>query len=450
LYIGHRDAQELATIDGARVRSSGCCAFEDRSFMVVNYRRKHRFACLSLSLLFAAVSGQAIAQTVGNDDPNWRLSEPNVAAVVDLDSLGGTQSDNQLLESGIELAGKGFLKEASEKFRLVLKRDPDNAQARNNLATCLKRQGQLAQAIEEYKRAVDANPQVAEVHNNLGLAYMAENDFKQALPEFYQAIKYKSDYAQAYYNLAELLAKTNNFEGAVENYQQALKLSDVASYHRAFASVLDKLGRNEQALVEYLAATKDGDHAESTYLGLGKAQEKTQAFNEAKDSFKQVLALDAVNCEALNELGFVEGKLGNNEQAKLYLNKALSIDAGYVQARVNLGSILFAQKQYLQAVSLWRQAVLLKPDLAEAHYNLGMALLQCGLVKQADEALRKCLTLSPDNANFHNNLGVVLMREGNLNEARREWRQAIKLNPDLSEASLNLDKWQAIVRASKS
>ncbi len=93
---------------------------------------------------------------------------------------------------------------------------------------------------------------------------------------------------------------------------------------------------------------------------------------------------------------------------------------------------------------------MLKPDLAEAHYNLGMALLQCGLVKQADEALRKCLTLSPDNANFHNNLGVVLMREGNLNEARREWRQAIKLNPDLSEASLNLDKWQAIVRASKS
>lgn len=89
---------------------------------------------------------------------------------------------------------------------------PGNTDAKIIYEQALQRQqeGKLKEAERLYEKVVKINPRNVQALNNLGVIYMSQKKYKWAIIRFNDAIKIKHNYPEAYYNLACLFAQKND------------------------------------------------------------------------------------------------------------------------------------------------------------------------------------------------------------------------------------------------
>jgi len=377
-----------------------------------------------------------------SDLPTRALDFKDAAQNLNLD----TSSSSQLLLSGMENAQSDRLDIAIKQFEEVIRREPQNVSAHNNLAVCLKRQGNNKAALEEFKRAIENNPTRCELFNNLAHSYIAAGQYDLAVEALYRALRLNPDFAEAHRNLGHVLALKGDNDAAVTAFQEALRDNpQLQEVHIDMGDSLRSLHRYEQALLEYKTAQKTlqgkkGLLPRDLELRFAKCFEGLGEFSQSHKILSSLLESNPNDTDALNCLGVVLWKMNHLPEAVFVLERALKVDASYPQARNNLGIVLYQLKRYDEAVDVWRQAIGLKPDYPEAHYNMGVALFQSGLLQQSTEAYKECLKYAPLDANAHNNLGLALWRSGQKNDAIAEWRKAIDCDANMAEAFTNLGR----------
>ncbi|MBU2055956.1 MAG: tetratricopeptide repeat protein, partial [Proteobacteria bacterium] len=82
---------------------------------------------------------------------------------------------------------------------------PGYAEARNNLAVILMKEGRWEEAAEGFREALKHKPYLAEAHNNLGAALIYQEKFQEAAAHFARALELKPGYAVAKEKLAKLV-----------------------------------------------------------------------------------------------------------------------------------------------------------------------------------------------------------------------------------------------------
>lgn len=166
-------------------------------------------------------------------------------------------------------------------------------------------------------------------------------------------------------------------------------------------------------------------------------QQKGQ-LQKAKSLYKQVLAIDPDNFDALHLSGVLAHQAGDNQTAINMIEMALKQDKANPFAFNNLGEAYRSLKRLKEAEHCYRQAIALKPDYFEAYNNLGNNLKQQGRLDLAVQAYRQAISIKPEHFGPYNNLGNVLASLGQLNDAEQAIQQALCLNPDYAEAHNNL------------
>ncbi len=68
-------------------------------------------------------------------------------------------------------------------------------------------------------------PNFAEAHNNLGLVLLQAGDLRKAQAEFSEAVRLKPGYAEAHYNLAIALKQDGKEEAASAEFEKAFQIS---------------------------------------------------------------------------------------------------------------------------------------------------------------------------------------------------------------------------------
>jgi TonB family protein len=76
----------------------------------------------------------------------------------------------------------------------VIRANPNDSAARNQLALTLMKRGYLDSAITEYRESVRLNPQDAETHYALASALEKKGDSDGALPEYRETLRLKPDF----------------------------------------------------------------------------------------------------------------------------------------------------------------------------------------------------------------------------------------------------------------
>lgn len=181
---------------------------------------------------------------------------------------------------------------------------------------------------------------------------------------------------------------------------------------------------------------------------------------EAEALYREALAEDPQNIDALHFLGVITLQRGDPAQAAVLISQALSRNAANPPALNNLGLALAAQGKRREAVSAWLDALALQPDFqdaqrnlkgnlsaggglqrdaaSDAHFNQGNAYKEEGRLEEAIASYRKAVAMAPDFPAAHVNLGSALAQQGRDGEAVACFRKALVLEPELAEAWFNL------------
>ncbi|HJT60984.1 MAG TPA: tetratricopeptide repeat protein [Burkholderiales bacterium] len=178
---------------------------------------------------------------------------------------------------------------------------------------------------------------------------------------------------------------------------------------------------------------------------------------EAEALYRQALAEDPQNIDALHFLGVVALQRGDPAQAVVLISQALSRNPANPPACNNLGLALAAQGKRREAVSAWLEALALHPEFADAAHNLrenlrvlqpdpasdahfsqGNADKDQGRLAEAIASYQKAVALAPAFAAAHVNLGGALAQQGRHAEACLSFRKALVLEPELPGAWFNL------------
>ena len=192
----------------------------------------------------------------------------------------------------------------------------------------------------------------------------------------------------------------------------------------------------------------------------------------AEQIYRQILAVEPNQADALHLLGVIAAQSGRYEIAIQYIarairlkedvpvfhnnlgeayralsrlseaaacyGRAMALKPDYAEAHGNMGNVLRDQNRLAEAIAYYRRALELKPELAEAHNDLGVTFKEQGKFAEAAACYRRALKLKPNLVVAHNNLGVALKELGEMDDAVACYRRALELKPDYAEACNNL------------
>jgi protein O-GlcNAc transferase len=194
--------------------------------------------------------------------------------------------------------------------------------------------------------------------------------------------------------------------------------------------------REAEALYRQVLAIQPRD-AEALHL-LGVLAYDAGQFDAALDLIGKAIAIDANKPSYHCNLGNARRALGQSDAAATSYRRALSLQPSYPEAQNGLGNALVDLRQPAEAIASYRRALALQPNYPEALSNLGAALTAADQLDEAVTCYRRAVALRPDFALAHNNLAGLHVKQGRLDDAVIGYRRAIALNPDIADFHANL------------
>jgi tetratricopeptide (TPR) repeat protein len=118
----------------------------------------------------------------------------------------------------------------------------------------------------------------------------------------------------------------------------------------------------------------------------------------ALDKLNRAHTLYPDNTEILNKLGFVNGKLGNTEEAVALYTRSIELDATDDLTHLAIASIYKAQGDFDHAQEHYEKALAIDTQYAVTYYNYGNLFNDKGDLDMAAQMYSKALALQEDFA----------------------------------------------------
>jgi tetratricopeptide (TPR) repeat protein len=185
------------------------------------------------------------------------------------------------------------------------------------------------------------------------------------------------------------------------------------------------------------------DNADAFY-NLGTLYLRRKNYDLARQYLEQTLKLRANYPEAWNNLGMMAAQQGRPDEAIQDFRQSLAQRPNYATAYLNLGNVYRRQKLFDKAQESLTRALALQPDDPEANFSLGMLYAQQSQMKPALDYLQRAVELRPDYAEAFNNMGIVFVRQQDYSKAEEQFKSGIRVAPRFDQSYLNLARLYAM------
>lgn len=154
--------------------------------------------------------------------------------------------------AGIAAYNSGDVAAAVTQFTAAVERDPNNADALNNLGQALVRTGRAREAIPYFDKAIGIENGVWSYHFNRAKAYGDLKEWGQAIAGYTDAARLFPDDYVTHFNLARALQSNGDLPAALQAYAKTSELAPgQADFHLWYGQALDQSGKRQEAAVEY-------------------------------------------------------------------------------------------------------------------------------------------------------------------------------------------------------
>jgi tetratricopeptide (TPR) repeat protein len=318
------------------------------------------------------------------------------------------------------------LKRVNEIFKKAAENAGDDPAILKDVADYYAASQQLKEAIPLYLRVLELQPDDANAREKLATGFILTNQRGKAVELLEQIIKEHPEKYQPYDLLAQVLddearslQRENRLDEAkakfakvAANYEQSLLInpSHAGTYLRLAELLLGPL-KNPERAVKFLAeARRRFPGAPEIVYYLAIAQREAKQTQRAVATFEE--ALHEAQLDPDNEI----------INAKFYFNYGVTAE----QAGL-----------YEKAADLLRKAIAFDPaNAAEAYNYLGYMWADHNMhLDEAREMIQRALQIEPNNGSYLDSLGWVEFRQGKFDQALADLLLAVK----------NLDREDPIV-----
>lgn len=154
----------------------------------------------------------------------------------------------------------------------------------------------------------------------------------------------------------------------------------------------------------------------------------------AQALYRQVLALDPHQFDALHLLGVIARQQGEHGAAIDLIGRALAVDGTQARAHANLGVALLDAGRAQDALDSHERAIALQPGYAMAWSNRGNALRRLQRPAEALHSYQRALALQPNYPEAHCNRAIVLQEQGRYEAALNAAEDALDLRERYADA----------------
>ena len=298
------------------------------------------------------------------------------------------------------------------------------------LGVLLAGAAQYPAAQLELEKASALQPETFEILFNLGQVYLQSTEYKKAELVLSRALKLKPDSAETLYLMARvyseqtkvvdaldllvrahklapentdvifLLARVsmtqNYFEDAIPLLESGVKIAPKrADLHAALGESYFMAGKTEKAIDEFKVLIELDPSARS-YVFMGLSYRHLGRFDEARKYFEQGLKLDPHNASCLFNMGYIEGRQGNQAAAEKLFQAALRFNPDLSDALLELANLRITDKKFEEAATLLRRYVKVSRNPAAGYYKLAMVERSLHQTEAAQRDLNVFQTLSKD------------------------------------------------------
>lgn len=331
------------------------------------------------------------------------------------------------------------LKEAIPLYLHVLELQPDDANAREKLATGFILTNQRVKAVEMLEQIIKEHPEKYQPYDLLAQVLddearslqrakrvdEAKATFAKVAANYEQSLLINPNHVGTYLHLAELLLgplknadravgllteARRRFRGAPEIvYYLAIAQSEAKQTQQAVATF-------EEALHE--AQLDPGNEMVNArfYFNYGATAEQAGLYEKAADLLRKSIALDPANsAEGCNYLGYMWADHNMNlDEAETMIKRALEMEPNNASYLDSLGWVEFRKGKFDQALSnLLRAAKTADHDDPVVFEHIGDTYLKLNRVSEALESWQKALALDPKNQNLANKIERTKAPTGN-------------------------------------
>jgi tetratricopeptide (TPR) repeat protein len=232
--------------------------------------------------------------------------------------------------------------------------------------------------------------------------------------------------------LADVLADMGRADDAMPFYQSVIdgagETTVAADAWDGLAAIYQDRGRIDDAVhagKKSVGLRRDADQA---YV-LGSVLDKLGRPDDAIEAFAMAFAFRPTMAEAAAKIGTYHLARGNHAEAAVHYRQAAEANPDIAEIQCNLASILDHLDDKTGALKHARRAVELKPSLVEAHNVIGLVWRHRRRPADALAAFRKAIEIKPDFADAHNNMASVLEQAGQVGLAGLHYEKAVSLKP---------------------
>ena len=286
-------------------------------------------------------------------------------------------------------AYRGHLSDAVRDYERILKANPTNIEAINNLGIILAFRNRKDEAIQRFQSAILLQPANIESNNNLGVLWLDKSKIEQAIQHIEKAHQLSPEDAHISYNLGMAFHRKSDYENAAKYYEEALKIEPAFSIARV-----------------QLAQSQSGR-------------------NPAEPDKKQIAEISSAS-----GIWPVTGLKGTVPQPSLQLAARFLTTGQSLQKK---GRLALAQQHYLMAMRL-------NPLLPGVHLNLGNVFYEKQELQRSLNYFTASLKLKPNDPVAYNSLGVVFVKAKKYDLALAHFSQALKLKSGYKDARNNIQK----------
>ena len=353
-------------------------------------------------------------------------------------------------------ARTGRIRDAVLEAQDIIKRDPNNLQARKLLGRIYLRSmgdGQngapsaeiLKLAVEQYQAIVRQEPKNIDNHLLLGHLYFLNKDLPKAESELKAALEIDPGSEEAVSRLAFLYNEQGDTKRAAET------LNAVPDSRRT-SKIYGMLGYTYEQLKDYKTAIASYQHAlmldkdnMDAMRGLAQNLASDNQIQAAVDQYKILQEADPQDAQASVRLSELYRRTGKFDLAMESLKRAESLQQDSLEVTYSQANILEAQGKYEEAAAALQKLIARSTAPADRH-NLALFLDHLGNVYRlsgkpqlAQETYRRIVDMGgEESARGYSGLIDSYREQKQWADATRTAREAVKKLPEDKNLRMSL------------